>query len=69
MTAEPPTSSDARTDQVAIEPNPDDIDPQARSLVVTGPIGFQGYGIKGDARSILAPTMQAWRKLSAAAAR
>ena len=35
----------------------------------TGPIGFQGYGIKGDARSILAPTMEAWRKLSAAAAR
>jgi sugar phosphate isomerase/epimerase len=29
-----------------------------------GPIGFQGYGIKGDTRSILAPTMDAWRKLS-----
>ncbi len=34
----------------------------------SGPIGFQGYGIKADARSILAPTMQAWRRLSAAAA-
>jgi sugar phosphate isomerase/epimerase len=33
-----------------------------------GPIGFQGYGIKDDARSILAPTIEAWRKLSAAAA-
>src|SRR5208282_1496387 len=30
----------------------------------TGPIGFQGYGIQGDARSILAPTMAAWQKLS-----
>jgi sugar phosphate isomerase/epimerase len=34
----------------------------------TGPIGFQGYGIRGDARSILSPTIEAWRKLSAAAA-
>jgi len=31
----------------------------------TGPIGFQGYGIKDDARSILTPTIAAWRKLSA----
>ena len=29
-----------------------------------GPIGFQGYGIKGDAKSILTPTMAAWKKLS-----
>jgi sugar phosphate isomerase/epimerase len=29
-----------------------------------GPIGFQGFGIAGDARSILTPTMNAWRKLS-----
>ena len=28
-----------------------------------GPVAFQGYGIKGDARSILAPTMQAWKDL------
>jgi len=39
-----------------------------RQIGFTGPIGFQGYGIRGDARSILAPTMAAWRKLSAAAA-
>jgi len=38
-----------------------------KEIGFTGPIGFQGYGIKGDARSILAPTMEAWRKLSAAA--
>ncbi|MGO9109764.1 MAG: sugar phosphate isomerase/epimerase family protein [Thermoguttaceae bacterium] len=35
----------------------------------TGPIGYQGYGINGDARSILAPTMAAWQKLSAGQAR
>ena len=28
-----------------------------------GPIGFQGYGIAGDARSILTPTMAKWREL------
>jgi sugar phosphate isomerase/epimerase len=39
-----------------------------RAIGFTGPVGFQGYGIQGDARSILAPTMEAWRKLSAAAA-
>jgi sugar phosphate isomerase/epimerase len=36
-----------------------------RQIGYTGPIGFQGYGIRGDTRSILAPTMKAWRKLSA----
>jgi sugar phosphate isomerase/epimerase len=30
-----------------------------------GPVGFQGYGIKSDARSILAPTMEAWKGLFA----
>ena len=35
-----------------------------KELGFDGPIGFQGYGIAGDARSILAPTMTAWRKLS-----
>jgi len=35
-----------------------------RQIHFTGPIGFQGYGIAGDARSILTPTMAAWRKLS-----
>jgi len=39
-----------------------------RQIGFTGPIGFQGYNIQGDARSILTPTMEAWRKLSAAAA-
>jgi len=39
-----------------------------KEIGFTGPIGFQGYGIKGDARSILVPTIEAWRKLSAAAA-
>lgn len=37
-----------------------------KQMEFTGPIGFQGYGIKGDSRSILAPTLEAWRKLSAA---
>jgi sugar phosphate isomerase/epimerase len=35
-----------------------------KELGFDGPIGFQGYAITGDARSILAPTMTAWRKLS-----
>jgi len=39
-----------------------------KQIGFTGPIGFQGYGIQGEARSILAPTMQAWQKLSTAAA-
>jgi sugar phosphate isomerase/epimerase len=38
-----------------------------KGLGFTGPIGFQGYGISGDARSVLVPTISAWRKLSAAA--
>jgi sugar phosphate isomerase/epimerase len=37
-----------------------------KQIEFDGPIGFQGYGIKGDSRSILRPTMEAWRKLSAA---
>jgi sugar phosphate isomerase/epimerase len=39
-----------------------------RQIGFTGPVGFQGYGIEGDARAILTPTMKAWRELSAAAA-
>ena len=35
-----------------------------RQIGFAGPIGFQGYAISGDSRSILAPTIQAWRKLS-----
>ena len=31
----------------------------------TGPIGFQGYGIGGDARDNLQRTMNAWRELNA----
>jgi len=37
---------------------------QLHHLGFEGPIGFQGYGIKGDARSILQPTIRAWHKLS-----
>lgn len=33
-------------------------------LGFTGPVGFQGFGIPGDARSILTPTMAAWRSLT-----
>lgn len=40
-----------------------------REIGFSGPIGFQGYAIPGDARTILAPTMEAWRKLSAEAAK
>jgi len=38
-----------------------------KQIGFTGPIGFQGYHIPGDARSILTPTVRAWHKLSAAA--
>ncbi|HXP62348.1 MAG TPA: family 16 glycoside hydrolase [Dongiaceae bacterium] len=31
----------------------------------TGPVGFQGYGLKGSARSILEPTMARWRQPAA----
>ena len=37
-----------------------------RSLRATGydgPVGFQGYGIPGDARAVLEKTMAAWREL------
>lgn len=33
-------------------------------LGYTGPVGFQGYGIKGDSRAILTQTMGAWRQFS-----
>jgi len=29
-----------------------------------GPIGFQGYGIRGDTRAILVPTIEAWKRLA-----
>ena len=28
-----------------------------------GPVGFQGYGIRGEPREILGRTMEAWKKL------
>jgi sugar phosphate isomerase/epimerase len=34
-----------------------------RALGYTGPIGFQGYGIKGDSRDILRRTMDSWRRI------
>ena len=40
-----------------------------KQIGFTGPVGFQGYAIKAEAREILVPTMEAWRKLSAAAAK
>ncbi len=40
-----------------------------RDVGYTGPIGFQGYGIKGEPREILEPTMKAWQKLRVSAAK
>lgn len=34
-----------------------------RAVSYTGPIGFQGYGIKDDPRQVLTQTMNAWKKL------
>lgn len=34
-----------------------------RQIGFEGPIGFQGFGIRGDARAILAPTREAWQRL------
>lgn len=50
MTTDRPASTDSSTDQQPIEPVPEDLDPQARSLVVTGPIGFQGKGLPPNER-------------------
>jgi len=36
-----------------------------KEMGYTGPIGFQGYAIKGDARDILKRTMDGWQRLSA----
>ncbi len=35
-----------------------------KQLGYTGPIGLQGYGIKGDARENLARSMSAWRRFT-----
>lgn len=40
-----------------------------REAGFAGPVAFQGYGIKGDAASILEPTMKAWKELLARLAR
>ena len=34
-----------------------------KALGYTGPIGFQGYAIKGDSREILRQTMDGWRRI------
>jgi predicted AAA+ superfamily ATPase len=34
------------------------------ALGYTGPVGSQGYGIKGDSREILTQTMSAWQQCS-----
>lgn len=36
-----------------------------RSAGYTGPIGFQGYGIKQEPREVLARTIEAWKKMTA----
>jgi hypothetical protein len=38
---------------------------KVRAAGYTGPIGFQGYGIKGSPREVLAKTMDAWKQLQA----
>lgn len=37
---------------------------QVRTVGYTGPVGFQGYNIKGEPREILARSIAAWRKFS-----
>jgi sugar phosphate isomerase/epimerase len=39
---------------------------QLRALGYQGPVGFQGYNIKGDPREVLARSIAAWRKFTAA---
>lgn len=38
-----------------------------RAAGYTGPIGFQGFGIRQESRAVLAQTMVAWRKMNAPA--
>lgn len=40
-----------------------------RQLGYTGPVGLQGYGLRGDRRANLAASRAAWDRLAAAAAR
>ncbi len=37
---------------------------KARATGYTGPVGFQGFGIREDPREVLTQTMAAWRKLN-----
>lgn len=39
-----------------------------KELDYSGPVGFQGFGIQGDSRQILAQTMTAWKQLGKPAA-
>jgi len=50
MTTERPTGEDQPAPQSATEPDPKELDPQARSLTVTGPIGFQGQELPHSER-------------------
>jgi sugar phosphate isomerase/epimerase len=38
---------------------------KVRAAGFTGPIGFQGYGIKAPPREVLARTMEAWKQMQA----
>jgi sugar phosphate isomerase/epimerase len=38
-----------------------------RTVGYTGPVGFQGYNIKGEPRDILARSIAAWRTFDSAA--
>ena len=38
---------------------------QLRTIGYTGPIGFQGYAIKGERKDILRETMDGWKKINA----
>ncbi|MDO8540287.1 MAG: sugar phosphate isomerase/epimerase family protein [Opitutaceae bacterium] len=40
---------------------------KVRAAGYTGPIGFQGYGIKAPPREVLAKTMEAWKRMQASA--
>jgi len=41
---------------------------QVKAAGYTGPVGFQGYGIKREPREVLTKTMAAWRQLGSKAA-
>ena len=39
---------------------------KVRAIGYTGPVGFQGFGIKREPKTVLAETMAAWRQMTAA---